>query len=168
MTNKERSKAIREEIKKLGYNTKQVSVRSRYCGYSDATDITVKDLNCDIKAIEKACTKFESIDYDQYSGEILSGGNTYISVKWDYEALKKVEEEKMQEAENLIAEAENGKVIFENTEKKLVLCKSGEQYDIAEFLTGYYCGTIKVTPCTKERMKHTLAYYLATKFQEVA
>lgn len=38
MTNKERTKAIKDELKKLGYGSKQVSVRSRYCGYSDATD----------------------------------------------------------------------------------------------------------------------------------
>ena len=104
MTNKERSAAIRAEIKKLGYNSKQVSVRSRICGYSDETRIEVKDLSCDIKAIEKACMKFESIDYDQYSGEILSGGNTYIFVQYDHAAISKATEANIEKAEKTIKE----------------------------------------------------------------
>ena len=102
MTNKERSAAIRAEIKKLGYNSRQVSVKSRNCGYSDETRIEVKDLSCDIKAIEKACTKFESIDYDKYSGEILSGGNTYIFVQYDYNAINKATEANIEKAENIV------------------------------------------------------------------
>lgn len=34
-SNKERSAAIRAELKKLGFNSKQVSVKSGNCGYSD-------------------------------------------------------------------------------------------------------------------------------------
>ena len=45
--NAERSKMIREKIKaELGYNSRQVSIRSGDCGYSDYTRITVKDLSC--------------------------------------------------------------------------------------------------------------------------
>lgn len=84
MTNKERSKAIRETLKKAGYKTSDFSIRSHDCGYSDATDISIKNLSIKENDIRKLLKGFESVDYDKYSGEILSGGNTYISIHYDY------------------------------------------------------------------------------------
>ena len=105
--NAERSKAIRERIKnELGYTSKQVSVRSSNCGYSDETRITVKDLSCDFEAIQKIAMSFEKVDYDQYNGEILSGGNTYIFVAYDWGILHQAEEKEIENAEKAINEAE--------------------------------------------------------------
>lgn len=84
MTNKERTKAIKEALKNAGYNTKDFSIRSRDCGYSDATDITVKNLSIKINDVRRIVKSFESIRYDEYSGEILEGCNTYISVQYDH------------------------------------------------------------------------------------
>ena len=169
MTNKERTQAIKAELKKAGYGTKQVSIRSRYCGYSDATDITVKDLNCNIEKIRKICEKFEKIDYDKYSGEILAGGNTYISVQWDWKVIHNATEEKVAEAEKIVNETKNGTTLFENDKIKLVLCydENRDLYDIAEFKNGENFGAIKVCPCVKIQMIHTVARAMATNFQEL-
>lgn len=169
MTNKERTQAIRAELKKAGYGAKQVSVRSRYCGYSDATDITVKDINCNIEEIRKICEKFEKIDYDKYSGEILEGANTYISVQWDWKIIHNATEEKVAEAEKIVNDTENGKTLFENEKIRFVLCYDEERdlYDIAEFKNNEKFGTIKIHPCVKTQMIYTVARALATNFQEL-
>jgi len=169
MTNKERTQAIRAELKKAGYGTKQVSVRSRYCGYSDATDITVKDINCNIEEIRKICEKFEKIDYDKYSGEILEGGNTYISVQWDWKVIHNATEDKVAEAEKLVNETKNGTTIFQNEKLKFVLCydEKRDLYDIAEFENSERFGKIKIIPCVKNQMVYTVARAMATNFQEL-
>lgn len=77
---KEKAKMVREELKKIGYSSKMVSVKSGCTGYSDFIRITIKDLSCDKDKINAIALKFKSIDYDERSGEILAGGNTYISV----------------------------------------------------------------------------------------
>ena len=75
-------KALKEE---LGLSNRKVSVRGSYCGYSDALDVTVKDLMVDIKKVEKIANKFYDVDRCERSGEILQGGNTYVTVKYDWE-----------------------------------------------------------------------------------
>lgn len=169
MTNKERSAAIRAEIKKLGYNSRQVSVRSRICGYSDETRIEVKDLSCDIKAIEKACMKFESIDYDQYSGEILSGGNTYIFVNYDWKALRDGREAKMAEAEAIFAKLDNEQVHIQKDEREFIIYKQGDFYTMACFENGLCAGTMEIRPTSNvNHFKASLATALATNFNTCA
>ena len=169
MTNKERGQAIRAELKKAGYGTKQISVRSRFCGYSDATDITVKDITCNIEEIRKICKKYEKIDYDKYSGDLLSGGNTYISVQWDWDVIHNATEKKVEEAKKIVESTENGTTIFQNEKIKFVLCydEKRDLYDIAEFENGERFGKIKITPCVKIQMVYTVARALATNFQEL-
>lgn len=106
MTNKERSTAIRNELKKLGYNSRQVSVKSGYCGYSDYSHITIKDLSVDFQKVENACMKFEDVDYD-ISGEILQGGNTYIRVEYDYKTLDDAIREKLPEINEIMNTEKN-------------------------------------------------------------
>lgn len=168
MTNKERTQAIKAELKKAGYSVKLVSVRSGKCGYSDSTDITVKDLSCNINEIRKICASFECIDYDQYSGEILAGGNTYISVQWDWELINEATEANFEKAKSTIESMDNSIKLYENAEKYLVLCKVGDsEYDIAEFKQGERCGRIIISPCSIERMTWTLARAYATSFTEL-
>lgn len=109
MTNKERSKAIREELKKAGYKTSDFSIRSYDCGYSDASRIYIKNLTIDVSKIRDLLSKFRSVDYDEASGEILSGGNTYIIVDYDYEVVQSAEEKVQEELENLIEELDSSK-----------------------------------------------------------
>lgn len=116
---KEIAKKIREDIKKLGYTAKQISVRTDGAGYSDAIRIKIKDVAIKAKAIEEIADKYESIRYDEYTGEILEGGNLYIFVEYDWETVDKAYKPYLEKATE----------IFETTGEKTVLAfeKNGKQ-----------------------------------------
>ena len=81
MTTKELAVKIREDLKQRGYNSQKIGVRYEFCGYSSVIRITVKDENIDIEEVRGWLKKYESIDRDERTGEVLQGGNTYISVR---------------------------------------------------------------------------------------
>lgn len=84
----EKAKMIRAEIKKAGIPSKSVSVRSHGIGFSSAIDVVIKDHSVDIEIIANIANKFKEISRDNYTGEILMGGNTYVDIKYDYEVRK--------------------------------------------------------------------------------
>ncbi len=67
---------IAKAIKELGYNSRQVSIKSDSCSYR----ITVRDPKVNIEKVEAAVKPLESVSYDERTQEILSGGNTFIFV----------------------------------------------------------------------------------------
>lgn len=82
----ELAKQIRQAIKaQLGYNSRQVSVRNSPGGLSTRIDINVKSLDIPLEPIENLTRQYKSVDRCEYTGEILSGGNTYIFVEHDWE-----------------------------------------------------------------------------------
>lgn len=80
MTDKERLAAIRKELKEHGYNNRRVGVS--YDGY--AIRLNIKELAIDKKEIENIAMKYENYSRDERTGEILSGGNTFVIVDYDY------------------------------------------------------------------------------------
>lgn len=80
MTNSERLAAIRQALKEHGYSNRKVGVR--YDGY--AIWLTIKDLAIDIKEIEQLAKGYKSYERDEFTGEILSGGNTFVFVNYAY------------------------------------------------------------------------------------
>lgn len=80
MTDSERIAAIRQALKEHGYSNRKVGVR--YDGY--AIWLTIKDLAIDIKEIEQLTKGYESYERDEFTGEILSGGNTFVFVNYAY------------------------------------------------------------------------------------
>ena len=83
---------IRQDLKKAGYKVPaQISVTTRRGGYSSAYDVTINDLKISSNEIEKLLKKYESYEYDQKTGEILAGGNTYIFVTYDSDVERKEE-----------------------------------------------------------------------------
>ena len=73
--------SVKDDLKKAGYNTREVSVREQDCGYSRALTITVRDASVSLKNIQEIASRHESIDRCERTGEILSGGNRYIDVE---------------------------------------------------------------------------------------
>ena len=72
---KEAAKQIRKELKaQFGYTAKQVSVRSNY----GSIDIVIKDKTVSFAKIEKVSEKYKSVSRCEVTGEILSGGNTFV------------------------------------------------------------------------------------------
>ena len=97
----EQAKIIRNNLKKeMGLNSRKVSVKSAYCGYSTKIDVVIKDLSIDIKKVEKIANEFYSVDRCERTGEILQGGNTYIFCKYDWELEQAERERKEQEKNN--------------------------------------------------------------------
>lgn len=80
MTDSERIATIRKALKEHGYNNRKVSVR--YDGY--AIWLTIKNLAIDIKEVEQFAQGYESYERDEFTGEILSGGNTFVFVDYAY------------------------------------------------------------------------------------
>lgn len=80
------AKIIREELKKeLGLNRTKVGVRSPHYG---SLVISIHDPSVDLAEVEKIAKRQESIDRCHASGEILSGGNTFVSVNYSEKAVK--------------------------------------------------------------------------------
>lgn len=130
--------SLRADLKKLGYNSRQVSVKSTYPGYSQSITMTVHDLKVDIDKLEKLRTKYRCVDYDERTGEILAGGNTYVNISLNpklYEAgLLKYEEEALY-VYNLLANIKSIETYktFKGATLKLVpMCQSYEGWPYVE------------------------------------
>ena len=81
MTNQELRVAIKEELKKAGFK-KGYTISVKDCLYDTAVKIKVNDPTINRKEIEKIAYKYQEIDYDERTGEILGGGNYYVFVDY--------------------------------------------------------------------------------------
>ena len=79
----ETAKKMNDALKKAGFNRRQVTVRHRRALYDDDYRIKVRDPNVSLLQVEEIVGEFESIRYDEYSGEILEGCNNYVFVDRD-------------------------------------------------------------------------------------
>lgn len=82
---KKSAQQVREAIKALGYGPRQVSVRNESYAGGSSVRVVVKDAAVDFAAVEAAASAYQSVRYCHASGEILSGGNMYVSVCWDHD-----------------------------------------------------------------------------------
>lgn len=82
---KKSAQQVREAIKALGYGPRQVSVRNESYAGGSSVRVVVKDAAVDFAAVEAAASAYQSVRYCHASGEILSGGNMYVSVVWDHD-----------------------------------------------------------------------------------
>ena len=166
-SNKERSAAIRAELKKLGYNSKQISVRSGDCGYSDYTNIRIKDMAIRINDVKKVCKAFESVDYDEYTGEILAGGNCYISVDYDYDALEEARKNELPKVEELIKGIDKGEQKrIERKDFDYVLYSDDKGFYMACYKKGEHFGMLGFKAWNLESFKYSLAGAFATDFED--
>lgn len=97
------TKEIRKQLKaELGYNAKQVSVKNR--DYLELV-FTIRDADVEISKVKEFASQFEHIRRDYASGEILSGGNTFVDVKLSDEVRAQLEEKYLPIVEPAFAEA---------------------------------------------------------------
>jgi len=87
MTRNEKTAAIRKELKKHGWNSRQVSVRGRSCTYSSAIDVRVRDPKIPLAVVERIANEHADVRRCEVTGDILMGGNTYVSVSYEAGAL---------------------------------------------------------------------------------
>jgi hypothetical protein len=84
----ESAAAIRVEYKRKGWTPKDVSVRSEYFSMGEAVRITIKSAAVPLRDARAIAEKYDRMRRCEYSGEILSGGNLYVSVSVSEEARK--------------------------------------------------------------------------------
>lgn len=91
MTRSEKTKAIRQELKRrYGWTSRQVSVRGQPCTYSGSIDVTIKDPSVPLPLVEAVANQYKSVRRCEYSGDILQGGNTYVTVEYDRELIERL------------------------------------------------------------------------------
>lgn len=104
MTNKELGTAIRADLKKAGYNSRDISVRVSDAGYSTRVNVKIKTPAVYLRDVEKQLRKFESIDRDEVTGEVLMGGNVYVFVEYDYNVKDLIPAEYNERAAAILAD----------------------------------------------------------------
>lgn len=88
MNTTERAAEIRKTLKEHGWNSRKVSVRSDYFSGGSEIRVIIKDPDVDFQTVERVANEHESISRCEITGEILSGGNRYVSVRYSDEALE--------------------------------------------------------------------------------
>jgi hypothetical protein len=82
MSNK--ANLLRAALKTAGYNRNQVTV-----AYPHSTlRVTIRDASIPKSAIKAIAGAFEHVDRDYMTGEILCGGNTFVTVEYTDEILR--------------------------------------------------------------------------------
>lgn len=128
LSNKELSKGIQNDLKAAGVKKSAYSIRVKNAGYSTSITIELKDLSIRIEKVEKIANKRESIRYDEYCQEILEGGNTFVNVRYDYDALNAARAPFMEKAKELTNNPPakySGVTIMEKGQKRLVFMYDG-------------------------------------------
>lgn len=105
-----------------GYETKNIRVRVEYVGYeSTSISITLLDLALESGVLRNLVKKeFGSIRSDEHvQGEILTGCNTFVSCKHDYDVLENAIKNKYSKAKEMYTRLEekntyDGIEIYEN------------------------------------------------------
>lgn len=100
--NKELGAKIRADLKAAGIPARAVSVRVTDAGYSTAVNVKIKDISVDKAVVEKIAMRHRDVSYDERSGEILEGGNTYVWVDYDYDVMRAAVNTYMDQAQQII------------------------------------------------------------------
>lgn len=106
-TNQEIRREITTAFKAKGWNNRKVGLSVDY----GCIHAKVKDLSIKLKDVEEIVNSYESIRYDEYCGEILAGGNTFVFVDYDYNTLKAAREEYMEKAEEIFEANNKGNIL---------------------------------------------------------
>lgn len=92
MTDKELRKQIKSELKTAGYNAREISVSVKCAGYDTAIRVTIKNPYINADTVKEIVNNYEQVSYDEVTGEILQGANTYVRVSYEYGIFEQVSE----------------------------------------------------------------------------
>lgn len=98
---------IRAELKRAGYSSRQVSVKSDYYSMGSAIRIRIKDAKVPISLVKAIAEPAEDISRDQF-GEILSGGNRFVTISYDHDAAEALAAPYVEPVKAALAKLENG------------------------------------------------------------
>lgn len=97
----EQANEIRAELKKRGWSSREVSVRAKTFRCGSSIDVTIKVGGIRKAAVEAIASRAESIRRCERTGEILSGGNRYVSVEFDWQLSSAATKALLQQVEAL-------------------------------------------------------------------
>lgn len=86
----DRAAEIRAALKAKHITSRQVSVRADYFSMGSSITITIKDANVRASVVSAIANQHESISRCHLTGEILSGGNRYVSVSYASATLEEM------------------------------------------------------------------------------
>lgn len=76
---KDKGVLLRQQLKALGYGPRKVSVTTDDL----AIRVLIRDEQVDRQAVNQLALAYREVDYCQASGEILSGANCYVTVRYE-------------------------------------------------------------------------------------
>lgn len=78
------AKQIRGALKsELGLTQRDVSVRAQSYSMGSSIKVRLRSNKATLAQVEAIANKHQDVHYDEASGEILSGGNRFVSVEYD-------------------------------------------------------------------------------------
>jgi len=104
------AKNLRADLKANGHNARRVSVR-----YNGSLYLTIRQRGLSSDAAESIANKFESVSRCEASGEILSGGNTFVFTNYADKLVDEVAAEIEEEVAAVFKELESYDVHTGNT-----------------------------------------------------
>ena len=83
------AREVKAFLKEKGIDTQNIRVSS-----GSSIDVKLLDPKLDFDLIDQILKEeYESYQRDQATGEILSGGNTFVFVEYDYDLVKEIQEQ---------------------------------------------------------------------------
>jgi hypothetical protein len=85
----EHAAEIRATLKREhGWTARQVSVKSDHFAMGSSIDVIVKDPSISLPIVKAIAEPAESVRRCEITGEILSGGNRYLHVRYSHEVME--------------------------------------------------------------------------------
>lgn len=91
-TTTEAAATIRAALKARGWNARKVSVRASSYSTGSSIRVEIKSADVPLSIVEAIANGEEQIDRCGITGEILSGGNRFVTVQYDPAALRELVE----------------------------------------------------------------------------
>lgn len=127
MTNRELSNEIRKTLKEAGFTSKDYSIRVRDAGYSTTVNIEVKNPKVKLSELKQFVKRFEVVDRDERTGEILQGGNTFVHCQYEDGIFEEVIQPLMEIAKQVYTSSKwDGCKIAENESFNVFMSKIDE------------------------------------------
>jgi hypothetical protein len=81
------AKAVRESLQAAGFGRKDISVRNDSYSMGSTVYVRIRRADIALDAVEAIASAHERVSRDEGTGEILSGGNTFVTVEYGHGAL---------------------------------------------------------------------------------
>lgn len=100
------AKPIRNILKKEGFKRADVSVRNLRSMTDTIIRVEIRNPYINRQQVDDLLKHFNEVDRDIRTGEILSGGNTFVDVEWQYGIFNEVRQDYVDTAEKAMSAGE--------------------------------------------------------------